>query len=58
MQKVPQVKGIMQLFEDEKLIREYKFKNQKDRKRIWEIWESEIKPMTKKECYELIIKND
>ena len=45
----------MQLFKNDRLIREYKFHNAQDRRRILRIWHSEIKPNGKDEYY-LIIK--
>lgn len=51
------IKGEMQLLNNGKLIREYKFNNANDRRRMLRIWNSEIKP-NGIDCYELIIKPD
>ncbi len=48
-------KGIMHLFKNSHLIREYKYFGTNDRKRMYKIWYSEIKP-NGIDCYELIIK--
>ena len=48
-------KGIIQLFKNEMLIREYKFNDGDDRKRMLKIWTSELKP-NGLDCYYLIIK--
>ena len=37
-------KGIMQLFKNDKLIRDYKFNDIHDRRRMLRIWQSEAKP--------------
>jgi hypothetical protein len=49
------MKGLIQLFKNERLIREYKFHNAHDRRRILRIWNSEIKLNGQDEFY-LIIK--
>ena len=38
------MKGIMQLFKSDRLIREYRFHNSHDRRKILRIWNSEVKP--------------
>lgn len=48
-------KGTMQLFKNEKLIREFKFNDAHKRRNILKIWLSEIKP-NGIDVYELIIK--
>ena len=48
-------KGMMQLFKNDKLIREYKFNDAYKRRSILKIWLSEIKP-NGIDSYELIIK--
>jgi len=48
-------KGIIQLFKNDKLIREFKFQSAHDRRRMLRIWNSEIKPNGIDEYY-LIIK--
>ena len=48
-------KGAMQLFKNENLIREYRYTDTYDRKRMYKIWMSEIK-LNGIDCYELIIK--
>jgi hypothetical protein len=48
-------KGLIQLFKNEVLIREFKFHDAYNRRRILRIWNSEIKPNGKDEYY-LIIK--
>lgn len=45
----------MQLFKNDNLIREYRYTDTYDRKRMYKIWMSEIKP-NGIDCYELIIK--
>ena len=47
--------GLIQLFKNEVLIREFKFHDAYNRRRILKIWNSEIKPNGKDEYY-LIIK--
>ena len=37
-------KGVMELFKNDKLIREYKYQNGHDRRRMFDIWKSEEKP--------------
>lgn len=37
-------KGIMELFKNDELIREYKYQNGHDRRRMFDIWKSEEKP--------------
>ena len=49
------IKGEIQLFKNDRLIREYRFHKAHDRRRILRIWNSEIKPNGKDEYY-LIIK--
>ena len=51
------MKGTMQLFKSDKLIREYKFNTVHDRRRMLKIWNVEVKP-NGIETYELIIKLD
>jgi len=48
-------KGKMYLFKNDKLIREYRYNDSYNRRRIYKIWMIEIKP-DGKDCYELIIK--
>jgi len=38
------MKGTMQLFKNDILIREYKFNDIHDRRRMFKIWNSEVKP--------------
>ena len=38
------IKGTMQLFKNDILIREYKFNDIHDRRRMFKIWNSEVKP--------------
>ena len=38
------MKGVMQLFKNDRLIREYRFHSAHDRRRILRIWNSEVKP--------------
>jgi hypothetical protein len=45
----------MYLFKNDKLIREYRYNDSYNRRRIYKIWMIEIKP-DGKDCYELIIK--
>jgi hypothetical protein len=49
------IKGTMQLFKNDKLIREYKFHDAHRRRSILKIWNSEVKP-NGIDYYELIIK--
>ncbi len=49
------IKGLMQLFKNDKLIREFKFHNAYRRRAVLKIWNSEIKP-NGIDVYELIIK--
>jgi hypothetical protein len=49
------MKGVMQLFKNDNLIREYKFHNVYDRRRMLKIWNAEVKP-NGIDTYELIIK--
>ena len=51
------MKGTMQLFKSDKLIREYKFNTVHDRRRMLKIWNVEVKP-NGIDTYELIIKLD
>lgn len=51
------IKGKMQLFKNEHLIREYRFNDIHDRKRMLKIWQAEVKP-NGIDSYELIIKLD
>lgn len=51
------MKGEIQLFKNDRLIREYRFQSSHDRRRINKIWESEIK-RNGEDCYYLIIKPD
>ena len=37
-------KGLMQLFKSDKLIREYRYNDAYNRRRIYKIWMAEIKP--------------
>jgi hypothetical protein len=48
-------KGLMHLFKNDKLIREYRYNDCYNRRRIYKIWMSEIKP-NGTDTYELIIK--
>jgi hypothetical protein len=50
-------KGYMQLFKNNKLIREYRFHDTYNRRRMLKIWNSEIKPNGIDEYY-LLIKLD
>jgi hypothetical protein len=38
------IKGTMQLFKNDKLIREYSYQHGHDRRRMYNIWKSEVKP--------------
>ena len=51
------IKGTIQLMKNDKLIREYRFQSAHDRRRMFKIWNSEIKP-NGKDYYELLIIND
>ena len=51
------MKGKMQLFKNDHVIREYRYNSVYDRRRMYKIWHSEIKPNGKDEYY-LIIKLD
>ena len=51
------IKGTMQLFKNDMLIREYKFNDIHDRRRMFKIWNSEVKP-NGIDKLELIIKLD
>jgi len=51
------MKGTMQLFKNDILIREYKFNDIHDRRRMFKIWNSEVKP-NGIDKLELIIKLD
>jgi len=53
--KRKEVKGTIQLFKNDKLIREYIYKHFEDRRRMLKIWESEEKP-NNIDKLELIIK--
>jgi hypothetical protein len=37
-------KGLMQLFKSDKLIREYRYNDSYNRRRIYKIWMTEVKP--------------
>lgn len=50
-------KGKMQLFKNDRVIREYRWSDAYNRRRIARIWKAEIKP-NGIDCYELIIKPD
>jgi hypothetical protein len=50
-------KGLMHLFKNDKLIREYRYNDSYNRRRMYKIWMSEIKP-NGTDTYELIIKPD
>ena len=50
-------RGYMQLFKNDKLIREYRFNGTYNRRRMLKIWNSEIKPNGIDEYY-LLIKLD
>jgi hypothetical protein len=47
-------KGIIQLFKNDRIIREFKFQSAHDRRRMLRIWNSEIKPNGKDEYYIII----
>jgi hypothetical protein len=47
-------KGLMQLFKSDKLIREYRYNDSYNRRRIYKIWMVEIKPNGIDEYYLLI----
>jgi hypothetical protein len=49
------IRGVMQLFKNDKLIREFRFHNAHRRRAILKIWNSEVKP-NGIDTYELIIK--
>jgi hypothetical protein len=49
------IKGVMQLFKNDKLIREFKFHDAHRRRAVLKIWNSEVKP-NGIDHYELIIK--
>lgn len=49
------IRGTMQLFKNDNLIREFKFHHAYRRRTILKIWNSELKP-NGKDYYELIIK--
>ena len=49
------IKGTMQLYKSGKLIREYTFHNVYHRRRILNIWNTEVKP-NGIDSYELVIK--
>jgi hypothetical protein len=51
------IKGTMQLFKNDKLIREFKFHDAYRRRSVLKIWNSEVKP-NGIDTYELIIKLD
>lgn len=51
------IKGLMQLFKNDKLIREFKFHDAYRRKSVLKIWESEVK-RNGIDTYELIIRID
>jgi hypothetical protein len=51
------MRGKMQLLKNEHPIREYRFNSVYERRRMYKIWHSEIKP-NGKDTYELIIKPD
>ena len=48
-------RGTMQLIKNERIIREYRYNDIYQRRKMLRIWNSEIKP-DGKSCYELIIK--
>lgn len=48
------IRGMMQLLKDERVIREYRYFDVYQRRKILRIWNSEIKP-NGVSCYELII---
>lgn len=49
------MKGQMQLFKNDRLIREYNYNDCYNRRRVLKIWQSEVKP-NGTDYYELIIK--
>ena len=51
------IKGMMQLFKNDKLIREFKFHDAYRRRAVLKIWNSEVKP-NGIDTYQLIIKLD
>jgi hypothetical protein len=51
------IKGYMQLFKNDKLIREFKFHDAYRRRAVLKIWNSEVKP-NGIDYYHLIIKLD
>ena len=51
------IKGLMQLFKNDKLIREFKFHDVYRRRAVLKIWNSEVKP-NGIDVYQLIIKID
>jgi hypothetical protein len=50
-------KGLMQLYKNDRLIREFKFHDAHRRRAVLKIWNSEVKP-NGIDIYELIIKID
>ena len=50
-------KGLMQLYKNDRLIREFKFHDAHRRRAVLKIWNSEVKP-NGIDTYELIIKID
>ena len=51
------IRGTMQLFKNDKLIREFRFHDGHRRRAVLKIWNSEVKP-NGIDTYELIIKID
>jgi hypothetical protein len=51
------IRGLMQLFKNQKLIREFRFHDAHRRRAVLKIWNSEVKP-NGIDVYELIIKID
>ena len=51
------IRGMMQLFKNDKLIREFKFHDAYRRRAVLKIWNSEVKP-NGIDIYQLIIKLD
>ena len=51
------IRGTMQLFKNDKLIREFKFHDAYRRRAVLKIWNSEVKP-NGIDTYQLIIKLD
>ena len=49
------IRGLMQLFKNDKLIREFKFHDAYRRRAVLKIWNSEVKP-NGIDIYQLIIK--